>query len=58
MGLKTKVAFYRIEKNKIILLNEQIKICYFPFQGRLEDRKPLLILFSEDAMDIIFTAAV
>lgn len=27
-------------------------------KGRLEDRKPLLILFSEDAMDIIFTAAV
>lgn len=42
----------------MILLNEQIKICYFLFQGRLEDRKPLLILFSEDAMDIIFTAAV
>jgi hypothetical protein len=39
------------------LLNVQIFL-YFQFQGTIIERKPLLLLFSEDAMNTILSAAV
>jgi hypothetical protein len=35
-----------------------VSIFYGLFQGKAEDRKPLLILFSEDAMSLIWNAAM